>query len=75
MEDKLDIFVRRLKKIGIETDYFANYPWIYFNSINGKRVTEKFQSDYGFVVGYRNKGFTFEDLTKIFELLRKYKDV
>lgn len=73
MEDKLTIFINRLKKIGIETTYNGNYPWIYFDTINGKKVKEKFASDYGFVVGYANKNFTFENLTKIFNLIRTYR--
>lgn len=72
MKDKFEIFINRLRKIGIETYYTANYPWVYFDTINGKKVKEKYASDHGFVVGYRNTGFTFENLSEIFKLIRKY---
>ena len=65
----VDIFYNRLKKIGIDITLFANYPWVYFDSICGKKVTEKLGSDHGFVV------FTGSDFTNgsnTFKLIRKY---
>jgi hypothetical protein len=35
MNDEISIFVRILKKIGIELELIENYPWIYLRSING----------------------------------------
>ena len=74
--DKITIFVERLQKIGIELKLSANYPWVYIDYINGKRVTEKFQANHGFTVGFlpvrRDKPFHFTDLNEIFKLIRKY---
>lgn len=75
--EKFNIFVNRLKKLGIETTYFGNYPWVYFDTINGKKVTEKFHSEHGWVVGYspirKGQEFSFTDITEIFKLIRKYE--
>ncbi len=71
--DNLTIFINRLKKIGIEIQCSANYPWIYIDYIQGKRVTEKYLANHGFTVAFRNKEITFTDLTEIFNLIRKYK--
>jgi hypothetical protein len=69
----LHTFVKRLSKVGIDISLTANYPWIYIEKINKVRVTEKYASEWGFVLGYLNKGFVFEDLKEIFKLIRKYK--
>ena len=71
--DKLSVFISRLQKLGIETTYAGNIPWIYLDTICGKKVTERFQANHGFTVGYLgNMGFTFSDIKEIFSLLRKY---
>jgi hypothetical protein len=41
-------FVARLKKIGIEVGLVGNYPWIYLDTVNGKRVHGTFEADHGF---------------------------
>lgn len=73
---ELDVFVARLHKIGITVKFALNYPWIYFDTINDKKVKEKYKSEHGFVVGYmpiqKDKRMKFENLTEIFKLLRKY---
>lgn len=70
-------FVERLKKIGIVLYLSGNYPWIYIDRINDKKVTEKFQANHGFTLGYYpvkcNGDFKFSDLTEIFKLIKKYK--
>jgi len=79
----LNIFIGRLKKIGINLELIGNYPWVYLNKINGKNVKETFQSDYGFVLCYQsivvvdpnngiNSNVNFSDLTEIFNTIRKY---
>jgi hypothetical protein len=75
--DKLDAFVKRLKKIGIDVKLSGNFPWIYLNEICGIRVTEKFEANHGFTVMFlpgRNDSppSDFTDITEIFKLIRKY---
>jgi hypothetical protein len=76
MKHKLTVFVDRMKKLGIEVKLAGNFPWIYLDEINGKRVTEKFQADHGFTIGYypirEGQEFRFSDIGEIFKLIRKY---
>lgn len=57
--------------------FIGNYPWVYIDTINNKKVKERFQSDHGFVIGYspirENQQFNFTDLKEIFKLVKKYK--
>lgn len=66
--DKLGTFVNRMKKIGIDVKLVGNYPWIYINSINNKRVTEKFQGNHGFTIAFlpirENQELHFTDISK-----------
>ena len=68
----LNIFVARMKKLGITMKFAVNSPWVYVTEICGKRVKEKFASEHGFVVGYRNQYFKFEYEKEMFKLIRKY---
>lgn len=73
----INTFIKRLAKIGIKIECIGNYPWIYIDKINGKRVTEKFEAEHGFTVAflpaYIKYPFRFTDITEIFKLIRKYK--
>jgi len=75
-KDKLTVFVDRMKRIGIDIKLAGNYPWIYINSINGKRVTETFEANHGFTIAFlpvrADKELAFTDITEIFKLVRKY---
>jgi hypothetical protein len=69
-------FIERLKKIGIEVELVGNYPWIYIDKINGKRVTERFEGNHGFTIAFlpvrNDQEMKFTDITEIFKLIRKY---
>ena len=66
-----------LKRIGIDVTLLSNFPWIYLDTVNGMRVTEKFHSDHGFTIAFipikKDKILKFTDIGKIFEILRKYR--
>ena len=68
----IEVFINRLKRIGIEVELFGNYPWIYLDKVNGKRVTEKFEGNHGFTIAFQNKEVEFTDISEIFKLIRKY---
>jgi len=74
--DKLYIFHDRLKKIGIEIQFAANFPWIYLEKINGIKVIETYESEHNFTVAFLpvniNRPFNFTNLEKTFKLIRKY---
>ena len=75
-QDKITIFIGRLKKIGIEVKLGGNYPWIYIDYINGKRVTETFQANHGFTLAFtpikKGQEMEFTDIKEIFKLIRNY---
>lgn len=72
----LDVLVNRLKKINIDITLAGNYPWIYIDTINDKKVTETFQGDHGFTIAFlpirNNQIMKFTNTDKIFKLIRKY---
>lgn len=72
--EEINKFIQRLKKIGIDVKLVANYPWIYIDEINGKKVTEKFQANHGFTAFFLKikGGVKVTDITEIFKLIRKY---
>ena len=74
--DKLKVFVDRMKRININVKLVGNYPWIYIDEINGKRVTEKFEGNHGFTIAFlpvrADRELEFTDISEIFKLIRKY---
>lgn len=74
--EKLEIFIKRMKKIGIDIELTGNYPWIYIHTINGKRVKERFEAEHGFTIAFipirLNQELKFTDIGEIFKLIRKY---
>jgi len=72
---RINQFVRRMKKIGIDIELSSNYPWIYLEYIDRKPVIEKFFSEHRFTIGFHaknNEPFIFFNITKLFEIIRKY---
>ena len=79
MEQKQDIlktFIERMQRLGIEVKLAGNYPWIYIQEINGKRVTETFEANHGFTIAFlpirNDQEMRFTDIAEIFKLIRKY---
>ena len=70
----LDKFVRRLRALGIVTTYVGNYPWIYLDTVNGVKVTEKYGANHGYhaftslLVG----GTKFYDRAHLFTTIKAY---
>jgi hypothetical protein len=75
--NKLNTLVNRMNKINIQLELVDNYPWIYIDKINGKKVTEKFQGDHGFTIAFSpirlGQPIELTDTKEIFNLIRKYK--
>ena len=74
--NEIEKFIKRLEKIGVSVELNGNFPWVYLTKINGKTVTERFMSEHGFTLGYsptrKNQKFRFENLEKVFWLIRLY---
>lgn len=68
---ELIVFLRRMKRLNIDIELVGNYPWIYIDTINGKRVIEKFYGEHGFTIAFY-PNYKITDITEIFKLLRKY---
>lgn len=72
----LQVFRDRMKKIGIDVEFIANLPWLYLHKINGKIVKERYLGEHGFTIAFlpvrRDRPFHFNDLDKIFKLIRIY---
>ena len=68
----LNVFVARMKKLGITMKFSSSIPWVYIDEICGKKVREKHASEHGFCIGYRNHYFKFEYEKEMFKLIRKY---
>jgi hypothetical protein len=76
MTDRLSTFKNRLQKIGIDVTFAANYPWIYFNTINGKKVTGTFHGNHGwtafFSPVYLHGKVKFSDRREVFKKVREF---
>jgi hypothetical protein len=76
MTNKLETFVRRLKKIGIEVTFAANYPWIYFDTINGREVIGAFHAEHGWTAFFSpievGGKWKFSDRREVFKKVREY---
>ena len=76
--NEIDIFVERLKKIGIELELVGNVPWIYLNKVNGNKVKhEDYNANHGYTVAWYPVRLGQEphldsDLKRTFEIIRKY---
>lgn len=76
---KLDIFRKRMKKLGIELEMWSNYPWIYIDKVNGNKIKSEdyFHGNHGFTVGFHpskpDQEFDFTDIGRIFKLIKKYR--
>jgi len=66
-----------MDKLGIKCDFIGNYPWVYINRINGKKVTEKFCAEHGFTVAFLpirpGQKMELTDIGEIFKLIKKYR--
>ncbi len=75
MQEKLSIFIGRMNKLGVNITLGGNYPWIYVDEINWKRVTERFYGNHGFTIAFLpriGEELMFTDIGEIFKLVRKY---
>lgn len=71
----LQTFKRRMDKLGIKCEFMANYPWIYLDRINDKKVTEKFMAEHGFTIAFLpapGETMQITDINELFKLIRKY---
>lgn len=70
MTYKIGSLVRKLAKIGIEVEFSGNLPWVYLDTVNGKRVTERYCGNHGFTAFLWGKEVTWTDRKYVFEKIR-----
>ena len=77
--NEIDIFVNKVKRIGIEIELVGNIPWIYLKKVNGNLVKrEDYNANHGYAVAWYPVRLGHEphldsDLKRTFEIIRKYK--
>lgn len=68
-------FVSRLKRVGIEVSLVRNWPWVYLDEVNGKKVTDKFMANHGFTVFFMatkvGEKDHITDIAEVFKQIRK----
>ena len=77
--NEIEIFIKRLSKIGIELELVGNVPWIYLYKVNGNSVErEDYNSKHGYTVAWYpvslgNEPYLDPDLKRTFNIIRKYR--
>ena len=77
--NEVQIFINRLKKIGIELELVGNVPWIYLESVNGNKVRrEDYNANHGYTIAWypvrlEEKPHLDSDLNRTFDIIRKYR--
>ena len=70
----IDKFVNRLNRIGIEVTLTANYPWVYLETVNNKKIKEKYMSKYGYTIFFlpidNKRKVKFIDRRAVFRKIR-----
>lgn len=70
--NNLEIFVKRLKRIGIEVTFIGNFPWVYLDTVNGKKVKGTYQGNHGFTAFWStHKLFMITDIDIVFDKIRE----
>ena len=78
--NEVEIFINRMKRIGIELELASNYPWIYLEKVNGNAVQPEdwINANHGYTIAWspvRNgQDYRLDyDWKEMFRIIRKYK--
>lgn len=79
--NELEIFIRRLNRIGIKIELIGNVPWIYLHKVNGNVVKREdfYNANHGYCVAWypvrsgEKVHLNWHDIKKTFKLIRKYR--
>jgi hypothetical protein len=68
-------FINRLAKIGIQVQLVGNFPWVYLDTVNGKKVQGTLRGNHGFTVFFLSirdgQKDTITDIPLIFKKIRE----
>jgi hypothetical protein len=78
---EIEVFVNRLKKIGIEIELVGNIPWIYLERVNGNKIMieDWINANHGYCVAWSGVRLGSEphlnwpDIKHTFKIIRKYR--
>jgi len=77
--NEVEVFINRMKRIGIKLDLVSNIPWIYLYRVNGNRIQpEDYNANHGYTIAWYpvkvgEKVHLDSDLTRTFKIIRKYR--
>jgi hypothetical protein len=77
--NEIEVFINRMRKIGIELKLVVNVPWIYLVSVNGNPVKEEdYTANHGYTIAWYpvrlgDEPHLDSDLNRTFYIIRKYK--
>lgn len=72
--EKIAVLIDRLERIGISVSFSCNYPWVYIDTINGRRVQETYLANHGYTIAFLcpDGEVRYTDIGLMFKLIRKY---
>lgn len=79
--DEIQIFINRMKRIGIYLELSANVPWIYLDKVNENKVKpEDYSSNHGYTIAWYpvklgSEPYLDSDIKRTFDIIRKYKGI
>jgi hypothetical protein len=77
--EKLNVFIRRMKKLGIHVQLVGNYPWIYIDNVNGNKIKKEdfYCGNHGYTIAFLpikvGEKLELLDIRKTIQLIRKYR--
>jgi len=78
--NEVEIFINRMKRIGIELELISNYPWIYLHKVNGNVVQPEdwINANHGYTIAWspvrNDQDYSLDhDWKEMFRIIRKYR--
>jgi hypothetical protein len=78
--NEIEVFINRMKHIGIELELVGNYPWIYLEKVNGNKVRPEdwINANHGYAIAFSpvrpDQDYRLDhDWKEMFRIIRKYK--
>ena len=77
--NEIQIFINRMKKIGIDLELSGNVPWIYLDKVNGNRIKpEDYSANHGYTIAWHpvklgEKPHLDSNIKRTINIIRKYR--
>ena len=79
--NEVEIFINRMKRIGIELELMGNIPWIYLHKVNGNRIQpEDYNANHGYTIAWspvrNDQDYRLDyNWKEMFRIIRKYRNL